>query len=124
MTTLTDTSKSVTDSLLSVKPMLVGLSTMANTTATSTKKLIKDSISKNIDMLGDQLFPFKSYVADGGIGVFAISLSALPLTVLGLLMMKFGQYTQCTGTFIDYTDEYLGVWIIALAWFLTFWGCE
>ena len=33
------------------------------------------------------------------------------------------RYTQCTGTFIDYTDEYLGVWIISLAWLLTFFGC-
>ena len=43
-------------------------------------------------MLGDALFPYKAYVADGGIAVFAISLSAVPLTLLGLIMMKFGQY--------------------------------
>ena len=91
ITTLTATSQTVTSSLLSVKPMLVGLSTMAATTANSTKVHIKESVSKNIDTLGESLYPFRGYVADGGIGVFALTLAAIPLTLLGLIMMKFGQ---------------------------------
>ena len=104
--------------------MLTGIAEMANTTTSNAKKAVDKNLNPMITRVAGLVSPYRQYINDAGIAVFALSLCVIPITLLGFLFLKFGAQTKCTGvSCIDDFDDAIGSWLIRLAWLITFIAC-
>lgn len=79
---------------------------MANTTTFQAKEAIDSNLNPMIAQVTTLISPYRKYISDAGIAVFALSLVVIPLTLVGFLFLKFGAQTKCTGiSCIDDIDD-------------------